>query len=55
VLRQLADGSTNREIAQRLVLGEETVKTHVGRVLRKLGVRSRTAAAARARDLGITR
>ena len=53
VLRLLAQGGTNREIARELVLGEETVKTHVARVLRKLGAPSRTAATARARELGI--
>lgn len=53
VLRLLADGATNRQIARDLVLGEETVKTHVSRVLRKLDVRTRTAAATRARELGL--
>jgi LuxR family maltose regulon positive regulatory protein len=53
VLRLVSDGLTNREIARRLTLGEETVKTHVARVLRKLGAGSRTAAAARVRELGL--
>jgi LuxR family maltose regulon positive regulatory protein len=53
VLRLLSGGATNREIAEHLVIGQETVKTHVTRVLRKLGVRSRTAAATRARELGV--
>ena len=53
VLRLLTGGFTNREIARRLTLGEETIKTHVTRVLRKLGAGSRTAAAARARELGL--
>jgi LuxR family maltose regulon positive regulatory protein len=53
VLRLLMHGATNREIARRLVLGEETVKTHVSRVLRKLGSRTRTAASAKARELGL--
>jgi LuxR family maltose regulon positive regulatory protein len=53
LLRLLATGATNRAIAGRLVVSEETVKTHVAHILRKLDVSSRTAAAARARQLGI--
>ena len=45
VLCQLAQGLTNKEIGERLSIGQETVKTHVSRVLNKLGTRSRTEAA----------
>jgi len=41
VLDLIVEGRTNSEIAERLVIGESTVKTHVGRVLAKLGVRGR--------------
>jgi LuxR family transcriptional regulator, regulator of acetate metabolism len=47
VLEHVADGATNRVIAQRLSLSEDTVKTHMRGVLRKLQVRSRGAAVAR--------
>ena len=45
VLRLLAKGRSNKEIAQHLNIGEQTVKTHVSHVLNKLGVPSRTQAA----------
>lgn len=53
VLRQLADGRSNREIAAELFLAEGTVKNHVTNVLAKLGARDRTQAALRARELGL--
>lgn len=45
VLELVADGLTNRDIAERLVLSEHTVNRHVANILRKLGVSSRAAAA----------
>ncbi|TWF79122.1 LuxR family two component transcriptional regulator [Pseudonocardia hierapolitana] len=53
VLRLLADGRSNREIAAALFLAEGTVKNHVTNVLAKLGARDRTQAALRARALGL--
>jgi DNA-binding NarL/FixJ family response regulator len=53
VLRLLADGRSNREIAGELFLAEGTVKNHVTNVLAKLGARDRTQAALRARGLGL--
>jgi LuxR family maltose regulon positive regulatory protein len=53
VLRLVAQGASNRAIAEQLVLSEETIKSHVARILRKLDVTSRTQAAARARTLGL--
>ena len=51
VLRLLAAGLSNREIAERLVLSEGTVKTHTHNLYGKLGVQSRTQAIARAQEL----
>lgn len=53
VLRGLALGQSNREIASRLDIGEETVKTHVKRLLAKLGVENRSQAAVRALVRGV--
>ncbi|MEU9895221.1 response regulator [Streptomyces phaeochromogenes] len=53
ILRLVAQGHTNREIAARLYLSEGTVKNHVSRILTRLALRDRTQAALRARDLGL--
>lgn len=53
VLRLLALGRANKEIALELNIGEKTVKTHVSAILRKLGVPSRTQAALHAVRIGL--
>jgi LuxR family maltose regulon positive regulatory protein len=53
VLGLVAAGHTNQEIAGVLVVTVETVKSHVGHLLAKLGVANRTQAVARARELGL--
>jgi DNA-binding NarL/FixJ family response regulator len=53
VMRQVATGETNAEIAQRLFLSEQTVKTHVSRVLSKLGLRDRTQIVVTAYESGL--
>ncbi|MFU8873279.1 response regulator [Micromonospora sp. SL4-19] len=55
ILVAIGSGWTNREIAERLVLSESTVKTHVGRVLAKIGARDRVQAVIFAYDQGLTR
>lgn len=52
VLALLADGLTDREIAERLGISPRTVETHVGSLLNKLGVRNRAQAAQRYRESG---
>jgi LuxR family maltose regulon positive regulatory protein len=55
VLRLLAAGKSNPEIAEELVVVLDTVKKHVGHILDKLGAANRTQAVARARALGLLR
>ena len=50
VLRLVAAGATNKEIAARLYLSEGTIKNHISRILQRLGLRDRTQAALYARD-----
>lgn len=53
VLTELAAGYSNKEIARRLDVSPNTIKTHVARLFEKLGARRRTDAIARARELGL--
>jgi DNA-binding NarL/FixJ family response regulator len=54
VLRLIGTGATNREIADRLVVSEGTVKNHVSSILSRLGLRDRTQAALFAHEHGLT-
>ena len=53
ILLLIANGASNREIAKRLFLAEGTVKNHITNILGKLGVRDRTQAALKAREMGL--
>lgn len=53
ILVLIANGASNREIAKRLFLAEGTVKNHITNILGKLGVRDRTQAALKAREMGL--
>jgi DNA-binding NarL/FixJ family response regulator len=53
ILRLIAGGESNREIANTLFLAEGTVKNHVTNILDKLGVRDRTQAALKAKEMGL--
>ena len=53
ILRLVSDGASNREIANRLVIAEGTVKNHITNILGKLGVTDRTQAALKAREYGL--
>ena len=54
VFAHVAEGLTNAEIARLLVVGDGTIKTHVARILMKLGLRDRVAVAAFAHRAGLT-
>ena len=53
VLRAIAEGLSNKEIAERLVITEGTVKNHVSNLIAKLNVRDRTQALLKAQELGL--
>ncbi|HYP54372.1 MAG TPA: response regulator transcription factor, partial [Pyrinomonadaceae bacterium] len=53
ILRHVASGASNKEISAALFIAEGTVKNHVTNILGKLGVRDRTQAALKARELNL--
>jgi len=53
VLRLVAAGLSNREIAEKLIISPGTAKSHVNHICGKLDVRNRTQAVTRAKDLGL--
>ncbi len=53
VLRLIADGHTNKEIAETLFISENTVKTHLKMIFRELGVNKRTACVRKAQSMGL--
>jgi DNA-binding CsgD family transcriptional regulator len=55
VLREIAAGHSNKEIAAHLNVSPNTIKTHVSRLFEKLGAKGRTDAINKARELGIVR
>lgn len=55
VLRLLAEGKANKQIATALMIGENTVRTHVSSILAKLGMQSRTQAALYAAQIGLAK
>jgi LuxR family transcriptional regulator, maltose regulon positive regulatory protein len=55
VLGLLAHGESNQAIAEQLVVTVDTVKSHITRILMKLGASNRTQAVSRARELGLLR